>query len=140
MCGETELQCCGDPGYPEKRWLQFLILRVVCENPSYGYDIIKKIEEISEGRHQIKSGTMYTTLRRMEKDNLLTSVWKKSNSGPDSRYYEITQKGELLLKKWLEHIIARKKMMEKFVRFYFEYFGDRQNVNEQSKLGEGIFH
>lgn len=118
MCNE-KCSC----GYPEKRWIQFLILRVVCEKPTYGYQIIKDIEKISQGRHTIKSGTMYTTLRRMEKRGLLKSKWKKSKSGPNNREYEITKKGKKYLKNWLEMIIKRKKMMDKMEKFYKEYFG-----------------
>ena len=109
--------------YPEKSWLKFLILRVIFEKPTYGYNIIKEIEKISYGRHKIKSGTMYTTLRRMEKDDLLRSTWKKSESGPDRREYSVTKKGEKYLKKWLEMIMERKKMLDKMVKFYYEHFG-----------------
>jgi len=112
-------------GYPEKRWLQFLILRVICEKPTYGYRIIKSIEEISQGRHIIKSGTMYTTLRRMEKEGLLKSNWQKGESGPDSRMYQITKKGKDYLKSWLEMVIERKKMIDKMAEFYKKQFGGK---------------
>ncbi len=114
-----------DCGYPEKRWLQFLILRVVCEKQTYGYDLIKSIEKISQGRHKIKSGTMYTTLRRMEQENLLKSEWKESKNGPNSREYKITKKGREYLKKWLEIVIERKKMMDKMAKFYETEFGGK---------------
>ncbi len=113
-------------GYPEKRWLQFLILRAICENPTHGYDLIKSIEELSLGKHIVKPGTMYTTLRRMEKENLLESAWNKSKPGPKSRTYKITEKGEFYLKSWLEFVIERKKMIDKMVDFYKKYFGDKQ--------------
>ena len=123
MCQSKECWCHESYGYPERRWLQFLILRSVYEKPTYGYNIIKEIEKISYGRHKIKSGTMYTTLRRMEKDDLLRSTWKKSESGPDRREYSVTKKGEKHLKKWLEMIMERKKMVDKMVKFYYEHFG-----------------
>ncbi len=113
-------------GYPEKRWLQFLILRVVCEKQTYGYDLINSIEELSQGRHKIKSGTMYTTLKRMEQENLLKSEWKESKSGPDSREYKITKKGKKFLKTWLEMVIERKKMIDKMIEFYKNQFGDKK--------------
>ena len=112
-------------GYPERRWLQFLILRAVCEKQTYGYNLIKSIEEFSQGRHKIKSGTMYTTLRRMEQENLLKSEWKKGKSGPESREYKITKKGEEFLKAWLEMIIERKKMIDKMIKFYKNKFGGK---------------
>lgn len=110
--------------YPEKSWLKFLILRVIFEKPTYGYDIIQKIEEISYGRHKIKSGTMYTTLRRMEKEKLLTSSWKKSKSGPDQREYSATKQGKNYLKNYLEMIIERKKMIDVMATFYYKHFGE----------------
>ncbi len=114
-------------GYPERRWLQFLILRVVCEKQTHGYDLIKSIEELSQGKHVIKSGTMYTTLRRMEKENLLKSDWKESKSGPNSRVYKITKKGKEYLKNWLEMVIERKKMMDKMTEFYKKQFGGNKD-------------
>ena len=111
--------------YPERRWMQFLILRVVYEKSTHGYEITNKIEEISQGRHKIKSGTMYTTLRRMEQEELLTSSWLKNEKGPDKRVYGVTKKGKKYLKNWLEIIIERKKMMDKMVKFYNKHFGGR---------------
>ncbi len=109
--------------YPEKSWLKFLILRVIFETPTYGYNIIQKIEEMSYGRHKIKSGTMYTTLRRMEKEKLVKSNWKKSKSGPNKREYHATKKGEEYLKNYLEIIIERKKMIDRMTEFYYKHFG-----------------
>jgi PadR family transcriptional regulator, regulatory protein PadR len=108
--------------YPEKSWLKFLILRVIFEQPTYGYDIIQKIENISFGMHKIKSGTMYTTLRRMEKEKLLMSTWKKSTSGPDRREYKATKQGEKYLKHYLEMIIERKKIIDEMAKFYKKHF------------------
>ncbi len=125
MC-QNNKNCHKGCGYPEKRWMQFLILRVVCKKSNYGYQIIKSIEEITEGRHKIKSGTMYTTLRRMEEEGLLKSDWKKSKSGPDSREYKITKKGKEYLKNWLEMVIERKKMMNKMEDFYKNQFGSKK--------------
>ncbi len=110
-------------GYPERRWLQFLILRIVYESPTHGYEILKKIEQISSGRHKVKSGTMYTTLRRMEQEGLLKSGWEKNDDGPDKRTYKTTKKGETYLKKWLEMVLERRKMMDKMAKFYEEHFG-----------------
>lgn len=127
MCNKvtySDIKCHPPHGYPERRWLQFLILRVVCEEPIHGYGIIKRIKELSEGRHEIKSGTMYTTLRRMEKKGLLDSEWEENDSGPDKRIYSITADGREYLKEWLEMIKERKGMMEKMTSFYEEEFGE----------------
>jgi PadR family transcriptional regulator, regulatory protein PadR len=126
MC-EIKGNCYKGCGYPERRWLQFLILMSVCEKPTYGYELIKSIEEFTLGRHIIKSGTMYTTLRRMERGGLLKSDWKQNKSGPDSREYKITEKGESYLKAWLEMMVEKKRMIDKMAEFYDHKFRSKKN-------------
>ena len=113
---------CHYTNYPERCWVQFLILRVLCEKPSYGYKIAKLIEKLTEGRYKVKLGTIYTLLQRMERNNLLISRWKKDKQAPDKKIYQVTKKGENLLKKWLEAIIERKQMMDKIIKFYQKHF------------------
>ncbi len=78
-----------------KKMVQSLILRVVCQEQLHGYGIIKAIEHLNEGKHTIKSGTMYTTLRRMEKEGLLESFWGGSDTGPDKRVCKVTMDGSI---------------------------------------------
>jgi PadR family transcriptional regulator, regulatory protein PadR len=127
MNNKRKIDCRCTEKYPEKRWIQFLILRVVYEKPSYGYKIVELIEDLTGGRHQLKLGTVYTLLRRMEKNGLVISEWKKNEKTPDKRIYRVTQKGEKLLKNWLEAIIERKKMMNKMVKFYQKHFKEKSN-------------
>ena len=122
MKRSEEINCVHGRQYPEKRWVQFLILRVIYEKPSYGYEIVKSIKDLTEGRHQIKYGTAYTLLRRMEKNNLLVSNWEKSEKTPDKKIYRVTKHGAKVLKIWLEMIIERKRMMDKLTNIYPKAF------------------
>ncbi len=124
---KADCRCAGK--YPEKRWMQFLILRTVYEKPSYGYKIVESVKKLTGGRHELKLGTVYTLLRRMEKRELVVSEWKKNDKTPDKRVYRVTKKGEKLLKNWLEAIIERRKMMNKMVKFYKKHFGGETNEN-----------
>ena len=121
-----KINCECSKEYPEKRWTQFLILRVLYEKPSYGYEIVKSIKNLTGGRHQIKYGTAYTLLRRMEENNLLVSKWEKSKKTPDKKIYQVTKQGAKLLKTWLETIIERKKMMDKLASIYKKHFRDKK--------------
>ena len=58
----------------------------------------------------------------MERNNLLISRWEKDKQAPDKKIYQVTKKGESLLKKWLEAIIERKQMMDKIIKFYQKHF------------------
>ncbi|MFW6110283.1 MAG: PadR family transcriptional regulator [Patescibacteria group bacterium] len=113
-------------GYPEKKWVQFLLLIELYKKPTYGYELIKKVEELTEGRHRIKTGTAYTLLRRMETANLLDSRWENSNQGPEKRVYQVTHKGREYLKSWLEMVVHRRKIIDKLTNFYNTHFKEEE--------------
>ena len=104
--------------YPEQGLLQLLILKFIYETPIYGYDLIKKIGDISSNTIIIKSGTMYTTLRRMEKGGLIRSIWKESDLGPSKRLYALTPQGKRYLNKMLHNISSRIPIVQELLTFY----------------------
>lgn len=104
--------------YPEQGLLQLLIMRFIYEDSSYGYDLIKKIDEISEYSMVIKTGTMYTTLRRMEKSGFIKSIWKEGDLGPSKRLYELTPLGKRYLRKMLYSINSRIPIVQELLNFY----------------------
>lgn len=104
--------------YPEQRLLQLLIMRFIHEDPSYGYDLIKKIDVISDNSMVIKTGTMYTTLRRMEKSGFIQSIWKEGDLGPSKRLYELTPLGKRYLRKMLYSINSRIPIVQELLNFY----------------------
>lgn len=108
--------------YPEKRWLRILILWTLFDKQLYGYLILDRIEKYSRGTQIIKVGSLYTILRRMEKEKLLTSSWEKGQGGPDKRVYGITKLGHVFFKKHLEMICRRKTMIDQIVKFYKNNF------------------
>ncbi|MBR7797206.1 MAG: PadR family transcriptional regulator [Bacillota bacterium] len=70
----------------------FYILISLIE-PRHGYGIIKHVEEITNYRIRLGSGTVYGTLTKMHRDGLI-SVYSDSKR---KKIYEITQKGQNLL-------------------------------------------
>ncbi len=71
-----------------------IILSILSKNESYGYEIIKRIKELSHEKIDFKDGTMYPVLHKLEKKNLIESFWKNSESGRKRKYYKITDKGK----------------------------------------------
>lgn len=104
--------------YPEKRWLRILILWTIFEKSLYGYVILKSIEDVSRGTQSVKTGALYTILRRMEKEGLIVSSWERSDKGPEKRMYKISPSGKNFFKNNLEMICARKPIMDKLIKFY----------------------
>ncbi|MEM3481253.1 MAG: PadR family transcriptional regulator [Candidatus Korarchaeum sp.] len=108
--------------YPERRWIQFLILRILYEKPMHGYQLIEEIERRSSGYHKLDPGSVYTLLRRMEAKGFVISEWEKAEAGPARRIYRLTDEGVEVLRRGLEAIVIRKELLEDLIGFYYEHF------------------
>lgn len=74
-----------------------IVLSTVSRLPIYGYQIMKELERITEGRLRLKAGTVYPSLRRLEKDGLIISGWMQATKQRARKYYHITEKGRQFL-------------------------------------------
>lgn len=72
--------------------LEFCILLMIKQKPSYGYEIISTLEQYPIVA--AKENTIYPLLRRLMKEDLVSSSWQESAEGvPPRKYYSITDKG-----------------------------------------------
>ena len=58
------------------------------------------------------SGTIYRTLRQLEKTGLVSSWWDTSESGPARRLYSLTQAGDIFLAGWIEALQNYQTMIQ----------------------------
>ncbi|MFA9404075.1 MAG: PadR family transcriptional regulator [Anaerolineales bacterium] len=72
------------------------------ENPMYGYQIAKLLDDNRQDALAMKQGALYPVLRSLEKNGLLSSNVEPSVSGPPRRYYTITGDGRETLTLWTE--------------------------------------
>jgi PadR family transcriptional regulator PadR len=121
MCDEHCRQ-----SYPERGWIQFLILRILYENPMHGYRLLEELENRSFGCHRLEPGAIYTILRRMEARGLLKSAWKRNETGPDRRIYEVTEAGSDVLRDGLKTIVKRRALMDDLMAFYEKNFEKKE--------------
>jgi PadR family transcriptional regulator PadR len=70
-----------------------LLLSVLKNEESYGYQIIKTMKLLSGGRLEWSFGMLYPVLHRLEKDGLVASRWKPSEEGRLRKYYRLTPNG-----------------------------------------------
>ncbi|QFT87912.1 lineage-specific thermal regulator protein [Bacillus sp. THAF10] len=68
--------------------------------PRHGYGIIKHVEEISNGRINLGSGTIYGTLTKMQKDGVITVF----SDAERKTVYEITESGKMLITSEIERL------------------------------------
>jgi len=74
-----------------------IILKLLGERSMYGYEIIKVVEERTDGAFEWKEGTLYPWLHRLEAEALIASEWSTADSGRQRKYYRLTRKGKTLL-------------------------------------------
>lgn len=98
-----------------KGTIDILILSVLSENDSYGYEISKIIKRKTEGTFEMLEATLYLSLKRLEKQKAIESYWGKESGGGRRKYYKITESGKehlsKLIKEWNETV----SIVEKFI-------------------------
>jgi PadR family transcriptional regulator, regulatory protein PadR len=99
-----------------RNWLVPVLLLMLREWNSYGYELMEKMAAF--GLAAMNPGTVYRTLRQMEKDGVISSAWDTSAAGPARRIYSITASGEAYLKYWADSLDQYQKMMNTFFRLY----------------------
>ena len=70
-----------------------MILFLLLEQPSYGYEISKQIKKLSQEKYIIKETTLYSAFTRMEKNGYVESFSSEENGGKRRTYYRITDSG-----------------------------------------------
>lgn len=71
----------------------FMILTALSSGSQHGYGIITDVEEISDGRVQLRPGTLYTALDRLRADELIEVEREEIVDGRLRRYYRLTTAG-----------------------------------------------
>ncbi len=75
-----------------------LVLAILVEGDSYGYAIIKRVGELSDGQLRWTDGMLYPVLHRLERLGYVEARWATAESGRRRRYYSITKAGRARLK------------------------------------------
>ena len=73
--------------------LDMLILQIVSLDPSHGYAIAQRLEQISKAVVQVNQGSLYPALHRLEHKGWLKAEWTASTTGRDAKVYALTRAG-----------------------------------------------
>ncbi|MFF8835024.1 PadR family transcriptional regulator [Streptomyces sp. NPDC015130] len=73
--------------------LDGLLLAVLEQGPLHGYAIIAAVQQRSGGVLELRTGTIYPALQRLERLGLLSSSWQSSSGERRRRCYELTEAG-----------------------------------------------
>jgi PadR family transcriptional regulator PadR len=100
-----------------KGYIESIILSVLTDEDLYGYEISKRIRKISEDTFEIKEGTLYVVLKRLEQNELISPYWDDTESGGGRRrYYKITEEGNNYLNSKKADWIFFKNIIDTFYK------------------------
>ena len=76
---------------------QLLLLKLLAGEDMYGYQIILELARRSDNTFQLREGTLYPILHKLEQDRVVEAFDRETDTGKKRRYYRLTRKGEALL-------------------------------------------
>ena len=73
--------------------LDMLILKTLTLQPMHGLGISRRIDQITEGVFQVKPGSLFPALHRLEQEGWVKGEWGESENNRRAKYYELTAAG-----------------------------------------------
>ena len=70
-----------------------LILKICALEPLHGYGIVQRLHQISRESLNIRQGSLYPALYRLENKGLLEAEWRTTDGGRNGKYYSLTKAG-----------------------------------------------
>lgn len=98
---------------------------------AYGYQLTQQMTRA--GLPEFDSGTVYRTLRQLEKSGFVSSAWDTSESGPARRMYSLTVAGDLFLTGWIETLQNYQKVMQQALSGLMPQMASDENEDETAK-------
>jgi poly-beta-hydroxybutyrate-responsive repressor len=99
-----------------RMWLQPFLLLALQQWQSHGYALIRRMSMF--GFEALDRGSVYRTLRQLEKDGLVSSDWDTSKDGPARRLYSLTDAGGAYLTAWAGALRGYQTMLDQFFSVY----------------------
>ncbi len=81
----------------KKGSIQLCLLALLTGEAKYGFQLIKELREVSDGFFDVKEGTLYPALRRLEERGFVRSEWVEREAGVPRKYYTLTERGRTAL-------------------------------------------
>jgi PadR family transcriptional regulator PadR len=96
--------------------LDLLILKILALQPYHGWALSQRLQQISSAALQIRQGTLYPALHRLERRGLVKARWGTSDNNRRAKYYDLTRKGrgqlEIEAKTWRRLSVAIAQVLD----------------------------
>ncbi|SFA80478.1 transcriptional regulator [Bacillus sp. UNCCL13] len=94
-----------------------IVLQMLQERDMYGYELVKELDKRSDHHLQVKEGTLYPALHKLENQEYIECYWQEQEKGPARKYYRITAAGKEMLdektQEWNQFVKVMNKVMRR---------------------------
>lgn len=94
-----------------------VLLQLLNERDMYGYELVKELDKRSDHSLQVKEGTLYPALHKLEKQEYIEFYWQEQEKGPARKYYRITDEGKAVLvektNEWKQFVNVMNKVIRR---------------------------
>ena len=97
-------------------YTDIMILYLLLDQPSYGYEISKQIRTLTDERYVMKETTLYSAFSRMEENGYIQSFFGTETNGKRRTYYRITAAGLAYYRSKIEEWDLTQDVIHKFIR------------------------
>jgi PadR family transcriptional regulator, regulatory protein PadR len=73
--------------------LDLLILKTIALGPQHGWAISERVQQLSSDALQVKQGSLYPALHRLERRGWIKASWSTTENNRRAKYYELTRRG-----------------------------------------------
>lgn len=96
--------------------LDMLILKTLSLEPMHGLGISRRIEQITKGVFQVKPGSLFPSLHRLQQEGWIAGEWGESENNRRAKYYKLTSAGRRQLnaekRDWAKAVLAIARVLE----------------------------
>jgi len=96
-------------------YTDMLLLAILSERDSYGYQVNQLLQKKTKGEFSLTEATLYTSFKRLEKQDLIVSYWLETENQKKRKYYSLTSSGKKVLKEKKKEWIQANKLIEQIV-------------------------
>ena len=96
--------------------LELIVLHLLAPGEAYGYEIVSKLTEQTNGALEVTDGTLYPVLYRLERAGYVAIRWETPDRGVPRKYYRLTDAGREELVRLKEEWTSFAKAMARLLR------------------------
>ncbi|MCD6162203.1 MAG: PadR family transcriptional regulator [candidate division Zixibacteria bacterium] len=103
----------------KKGFFAYITLLMLKEKTMYGFEINNRFLEVTGNRISFQASAIYQILKKLSSKGFVKARWRKSDKGPNRKYYTITAAGDQLLRIFTESCVLPihngvSKMVDKY--------------------------